>query len=188
MKTTAVLKTIMGTLKEELVVAANGRVSREAFTLKDRPQNFYMIGSMGLASSIALGLALTLPQRKVVILDGDGNVLMNLGGLPQIGELLPPNLVHIVIDNETYGSTGSQATISRKIPLEEIARASGYPVVEKVTEEKDFKLALERCLEKKGPSFLLVKVGAEEGPEGLPRVSHSPVVIRDRFMEAIRRS
>jgi len=187
-KTTAVLKTIAGTLKEELVVAANGRVSREAFTLKDRPQNFYMIGSMGLASSIALGLALTQPQRKVVILDGDGNVLMNLGGLPQIGELLPPNLVHIVIDNETYGSTGSQATISRKIPLEKIAQASGYPVVEKVTEEKDFKLTLERCLEKKGPSFLLVKVEAEEGPEGLPRVSHSPVAIRDRFMEAIRRS
>jgi len=186
-KTTAVLKTIMETLKEELVVAANGRVSREAFALKDRPQNFYMIGSMGLASSIALGLALTQPQRKVVILDGDGNVLMNLGGLPQIGERLPPNLVHIVIDNETYGSTGSQATISRKIPLEKIALASGYPVVEKVTEEKDFKLALERCLEKKGPSFLLVKVEAEEGPEGLPRVSHSPVVIRDRFMETIRR-
>ncbi|MFN3466380.1 MAG: thiamine pyrophosphate-dependent enzyme [Candidatus Brocadiales bacterium] len=187
MNTTAVLKTLMGTLKGELVVAANGRVSREAFALKDRPQNFYMIGSMGLASSIALGLALTQPQHKVVILDGDGNVLMNLGGLPQIGELQPPNLIHIVLDNETYGSTGNQATISRKIPLEKIAQASGYPVVEKVIEEKDLKLTLEKCLEKRGPSFLLLKVEAEEEPKGLPRVSHSPIAIRDRFMSALGR-
>ncbi|HHT9119801.1 MAG TPA: thiamine pyrophosphate-dependent enzyme [Candidatus Hypogeohydataceae bacterium YC41] len=186
MKTTAVLKCVMETLRDEFVVAANGRISRDAFTLKDRSQNFYMIGSMGLASSIALGLAVTQPQCKVVILDGDGNVLMNLGGLPQIGELLPPNIIHIVLDNETYGSTGNQATISRKIYLEKIAQASGYLLSEKVTEEGAFKHALEKFLDAQGPSFLLVKVEAEEEPKGLPRVSHSPIFIRDRFMEAIK--
>ncbi len=175
----------METLKGELVVAANGRVSREAFFLRDRPENFYMIGSMGLASSIALGLALAQPGRKVVILDGDGNVLMNLGGLPQIGALLPPNLVHVVLDNEAYDSTGTQTTISKKIPLEKIAQASGYPVVEKVTGEEDLKPVLDKCLKGKGPSFLLAKVEAEGEPEGLPRVGHSPVAIKDRFMEAI---
>lgn len=185
MKTTVALKTVMKTLKEELIVAANGRVSREAFVLNDRPQNFYMIGSMGLASSIALGLALAKPQHKVIILDGDGNVLMNLGGLPQIGELLPPNLVHIVLDNETYSSTGNQATISNRIPLEKIAQASGYLMVEKVTEEGTFRQVLERFLRAKGPTFLLVKVEAEEEPEGLPRVGHNPVAIRDRFMSAL---
>jgi thiamine pyrophosphate-dependent acetolactate synthase large subunit-like protein len=184
-KTTFVLKTLLETLKEEPVVACNGRASREAFALKDRPQNFYMIGSMGLASSIALGLALTQPHRKIVILDGDGNVLMNLGGLPQIGALQPPNIVHVVVDNETYGSTGSQATISAKIPLERIAQASGYPLVEKVAEEAHLKTVFERFLKSKGPSFLLAKVEAEEEPKGLPRVSHSPVAIRDRFMGAL---
>jgi thiamine pyrophosphate-dependent acetolactate synthase large subunit-like protein len=186
-KLTVVLKTLMKTLRRELVVAANGRISREAFALNDRPRNFYMIGSMGLASSIALGLALTQPQHKVVILDGDGNVLMNLGGLPQIGALLPPNLVHIVLDNETYGSTGNQATISGKIPLEKIAQAAGYPLVEKVAEEEAFGQVLTRFLAAEGPSFLLAKVEAEGEPKGLPRVAHSPVALRDRFMEALKR-
>ncbi len=183
---TFVLDTIMSTLKGELVVAANGRISRETFVLKDRPENFYMIGSMGLASSIALGLAITTPQKKVVILDGDGNVLMNLGVLAQIGALLPPNLIHIVIDNEAYGSTGNQATISTKVPLERVTQAAGYPKVEKVEEEGAFKPALERCLNTRGPFFLLVKVKAEGEPDGLPRVGHSPVAITKRFMEAVR--
>lgn len=177
---------LMHMLKDELVVSANGRMSREAFSLRDRPENFYMIGSMGLAPSIALGLALSQPTRKVIVLDGDGNVLMNLGNLPQIGALLPPNLLHIVLDNGVYGSTGNQRSISGEVMLEEIARASGYPVVEKVTERRPFKNTLKRHLRARGPSFILVKVLTEKEPRGLGRVTHSPVVIRNRFMGAIR--
>lgn len=185
MRITRALKTIMEMVRGELVVAANGRISREAFTLRDRPENFYMIGSMGLASSIALGLALSQPKRKVVVLDGDGNVLMNLGVLPQIGALLPPNLLHIVLDNEVYGSTGNQRTISSAVGLEKIARSSGYLVVKKITEEKSLRPTLRQYLKARGPVFLLAKVEAEVEPKGIKRVMHSPVEIRNRFMKSI---
>ena len=112
-------------LQDQLVVCANGLISRETFTIRDRVENFYMIGSMGLASSIGLGVALNKPSRKVIILDGDGNLLMNLGSLPMIGSLQPKNLLHIVLDNEVYASTGKQPTISNVIELEDIANQPG---------------------------------------------------------------
>ena len=96
------ITTITELLDDQLVVCANGLISREAFTIRDRLENFYMIGSMGMASSIGLGVALNKPARKVIILEGDGNLLMNLGSLPMAGSLQPGNLLHIVLDNEVY--------------------------------------------------------------------------------------
>ncbi len=172
----------MGQLDNELLVTANGRISREAFNLKDRAENFYMIGSMGLASAIALGLAINRPERKVVILDGDGNLLMSLGILAQTGALSPGNYVHIVLDNEVYGSTGDQPTISPKIRLEEIARSSGYPEVEKVSDSETLETALRKCLHTRGPSFILAKIEANPMAEGLERVTLPPTEIKERFM------
>src|SRR5437899_610803 len=85
---------VLELLSTELVVVCNGFPSREAYALRDRPENFYMIGSMGAAASIGLGVALSQPTRKVVVLDGDGNVLMAMGTLGTIGALRPRNLVH----------------------------------------------------------------------------------------------
>ncbi|MGH8006274.1 MAG: thiamine pyrophosphate-dependent enzyme, partial [Candidatus Binatia bacterium] len=132
MKLAEALAVIVPLLRDELVVHANGFISRESFNLDDRPGNFYMIGSMGLASSIALGVALNRPDRRVVVFDGDGNVLMNLGAVALIGACQPRNLVHIVFDNEVYGSTGNQRTISAQVALEEIARSAGYRLVQRV--------------------------------------------------------
>ncbi|MCR4290106.1 MAG: thiamine pyrophosphate-dependent enzyme [Candidatus Scalindua sp.] len=106
------ITTITELLDDQLVVCANGLISREAFTIRDRPENFYMIGSMGMASSIGMGVALNKPSKKTIILEGDGNLLMNLGSLPMVGSLQPGNLLHIVLDNEVYASTGNQPTIS----------------------------------------------------------------------------
>lgn len=185
MNMTQAVQTITAHLRDELVITANGRISREAFGLKDRAENFYMIGSMGLASAIALGLALNRPERKVVILDGDGNLLMSLGILAQIAALLPKNLIHIVLDNETYCSTGNQRTISSQVHLEDMAKSSGYPEVVRVTEQKGLGTALVKCLNTDGPSFILVKIEADEMAEGLGRVAHSPVEIKERFMSSI---
>src|SRR6185436_10637333 len=106
---------------EAPVLHANGYICRESFSVADRPQSFYMIGSMGLAPAIALGLSLARPQRRTVVFDGDGNLLMNLGILPMIGAQRPPGLLHLVFDNEVYGSTGNQASPSREVRLDRLA-------------------------------------------------------------------
>jgi phosphonopyruvate decarboxylase/sulfopyruvate decarboxylase subunit beta len=179
------ITTITELLDDQLVVCANGLISRETFTIRDRTENFYMIGSMGMASSIGLGVALNKPSRKVIILDGDGNLLMNLGSLPMIGSLQPGNLLHIVLDNEVYASTGNQPTISNVIELEEIATSAGYAYVKKVTTNEDLRREMVHTLENEGPSFLLVKISDTEEEREIGRVTHSPEQIKERFMSTI---
>ena len=177
---------ITGLLEDQLVVCANGIISRETFTARDRFENFYMIGSMGLASSIGLGVALNKQSRKVVIFDGDGNLLMNLGSLTMAGYLRPKNFLHIVFDNEAYASTGNQPTLSNVIALEEIAKSAGYLYVKKVTDREDLIQEVNKVLKMNGPSFLLVKISRSEGEIDIGRVTHSPEQIKDRFMSTLR--
>ncbi len=179
------ITTIMELLKGQLVVCANGLISRETFTIRDRTENFYMIGSMGLASSIGLGVALSKPSRKVIILDGDGNLLMNLGSLPMTGSLQPKNLLHIVLDNEVYASTGNQPTISNVVELENIAKSAKYVYIKKVTTDEELRREVVHILENDGPSFLLVKISDKEEQREIGRVTHSPEEIKERFMSAI---
>lgn len=179
------IKIITELLKDQLVVCANGLISRETFTIRDRVENFYMLGSMGLASSIGLGVALNKPSRKVIILDGDGNLLMNLGSLPMTGFFKPGNLLHIVLDNEAYASTGKQPTISNVIKLEDIARSAMYVYVRKVTANEELKKEVEYTLKNDGPSFLLVKISDNGEKNKIGRVTHTPEQIKERFMSAI---
>ena len=166
------------------VVHANGYICRESFNLKDREANFYMIGSMGLASSIGLGLALCKPDKKVVVFDGDGNVLMSMGTLAMIGAEAPKNLVHVVIDNEVYESTGKQRSLSNQISLEEVARSAGYKEVARLTKRDEIKPTFERMMQSEGPNFLLIKVEPCFDPK-TGRVVHSPEEIKERFMESL---
>ena len=119
------IKIISEKLSNELVVCNIGFPSRELHHLKDSSTHFYMLGSMGLASSIGLGLAMSV-NRKVVVFDGDGSVLMNLGSLVTIYNQNPKNLVLVVLDNECYGSTGSQCTYASTVDLWKIADAIGF--------------------------------------------------------------
>ena len=186
------LSVVVPVLQDALVVHANGFISRESFNLEDRPGNFYMIGSMGLASSIALGVALSKPERRVVVFDGDGNVLMNMGSLALIGAQQPRNLVHLVFDNEAYGSTGNQPTISSRVALDAVARASGYADVRRA-EDADQLRAVARDLlardpsEKNGPSFLLIKIEPDREERKIGRITHEPRQIVSRFMEEIEK-
>ena len=115
MKRRNAIAKIMGAIDNELVLCNIGFPSRELYDIDDRNENFYMIGSMGLVSSIGLGLALAKPNKKIVIIDGDGSFLMNLGSVITIFAQNPSNLTWIVINNEAYGSTGNQ-----EIDLKEI--------------------------------------------------------------------
>ena len=185
MKGTEAFKELLPLLGEEPMVHANGYICRESFSLKDREENFYMIGSMGLASSIGLGVALCKPDRKVIVLDGDGNVLMSMGTLAMISAEAPNNLVHIVIDNEVYESTGKQRSISNTVPLEQVAKSAGYRQAVRVDKKEEIKPAFEKLMNSEGPVFLLIKVKPCFDPT-TGRVTHTPEEITERFMKSLR--
>ena len=170
-------------LGTEAIVHANGYICRESFAVGDRPQNFYMIGSMGLASAIGLGLSLARPDKPAIVFDGDGNLLMNFGILAMIGGLRPRNLVHVVFDNEVYGSTGNQASPSRGVRLDRVAAAAGYRSSVAVTEAGDVERAVKQALGGDGPHFVLAKVTPEEAD--VPRIPFTPAEIRDRFRGSV---
>ena len=189
------LRAALGAVGDAPVVHANGFICRESFSVGDRPQNFYMIGSMGLASAIGLGVALARPDLTTVIFDGDGNLLMNLGilsmigGAPMLGtgstgDQRPRNLVHIVFDNERYGSTGNQMSPSRHTRLDALAAAAGYRSTAAVTGAAALRDATAVAMGGDGPSFILAKVTSEERPA--PRIPYPPEEIRDRFRGALR--
>ena len=114
-------------LGREPAIHANGYICRESFSLGDRPENFYMIGSMGLASAIGLGFTLAHGGTATVVFDGDGNLLMNLGILPLVAALGPRRFVHVVFDNEVYGSTGNQRSICEPDPPRPAGRRRRLP-------------------------------------------------------------
>jgi thiamine pyrophosphate-dependent acetolactate synthase large subunit-like protein len=168
---------------DDAILHANGYICRESFSLADRPQSFYMIGSMGLAPAIALGLALARPAQRAVVFDGDGNLLMNLGVLAMIGARRPANLLHLVFDNEVYGSTGNQASLSREVRLDRLAAAAGFATAVAVSDPLSLEAALAATAATDGPHFVLVKVTAEEAE--VPRIPYTPAALRDRFRTAV---
>jgi thiamine pyrophosphate-dependent acetolactate synthase large subunit-like protein len=177
------IATLLELLTDQPVVICNGFPSREVHKIADRPTHFYMVGSMGNAAAIALGVALVKPNKQVVTFDGDGNVLMGMGTLATVGALRPRNFIHVVFDNEVYGTTGNQPTISNVVPLDKVAKAAGYLNVERVLDRDDLVYEFKDMLKKDGPSFLLIKVN--EFVEDAGRVVHEPPVIARRFMKAI---
>lgn len=176
----AIQAIVRGVEASDLMLSTTGMISREVFVTGDRPSNFYMIGSMGLLSSFGLGLALQSPDKRVYVLDGDGSALMNLGAMALIAAERPGNLIHIILDNEAYESTGSQPSISSKVDLAEIGKSCGYPHVVRVEDIERLEGALQDNDTTPGPHLILVKVGIAP-VEGIPRVSHTPTEIRDRF-------
>ena len=120
------MQIILDEIKNEPIVSANGYISRDLFELREKNTNFYMIGSMGLASSIGLGVAMKNPKKRIFVFDGDGNILMNLGSLVTIGSIKPRNLIHIIFDNSSHESTGGQPTNSKLVEIKKIAKKYQY--------------------------------------------------------------
>tara|TARA_B110000438_G_scaffold45722_1_gene45843 strand:- start:371 stop:919 length:549 start_codon:yes stop_codon:yes gene_type:complete len=164
------------------IISANGFMSRDLFEVNDKESNFYMIGSMGLASSIGLGIALKNPKKRIFIFDGDGNILMNLGSLVTIGSLKPKNLIHVVFDNNSHESTGKQPTNSSKINLEKIAKNTNYKIFI-IKSKSKLILVLDEIKKLSGPIFLLIKISTSN--ERSKRVSLEPKDIRDRVINSL---
>jgi phosphonopyruvate decarboxylase len=165
------------------IVASLGHPAYDLCAAGDRAANFYTWGSMGLASSIGLGLAMARPDRRVFVVDGDGSLLMNLGSLATIGWVRPPNLVVIIWDNGEYGTTGGQDTATAHgADLEAVARAlrAGATATVRTAEELD--AAVARARVEDGPWAIVAKV-AESAPAVKPPLDC--VFIKQRFMSAI---
>ena len=175
------VKIIANHIEQNPIISANGFMSRDLFEVNDKESNFYMIGSMGLASSIGLGIALKNPKKKVFVFDGDGNILMNLGSLVTIGSLKPKNLVHVVFDNNSHESTGGQPTNSSQINLAKIAKTANYNVF--VVQTKTKLISILKSIKKlEGPVFLLVKISTSQ--ERSTRVSWTPKTSRNRVIKS----
>lgn len=172
-------------VSDEPIVASLGHPAYDLYAAGDRPANFYTWGSMGLASSIGLGLALARPELRVFVVDGDGSLLMNLGSLATIGWTRPHNLVLIVWDNEEYGTTGGQETATAHgADLEGAARAMGAPATATVRTAEAFAAAIARARAEPGPWVIVAKV-SESAPTVKPPLDC--VFIKQRFMAAIGR-
>lgn len=172
-------------LTDELVICTTGYTCRDMQALRDRAENFYMIGSMGVAASMGLGIALVSPTKRVVVFDGDGSLLMGLGALTMVSGLRPGNLVHVVFDNEAFVSTGSQPTYSKEVALDALALASGYAQVFRgQTQAEVTSLWRQIRQEAKGPVFFLVKC-RPDSDKPTQRVRLGPEEIKSRFMEAV---
>jgi thiamine pyrophosphate-dependent acetolactate synthase large subunit-like protein len=174
---------LLAMLDHEPIVASLGHPAYDLFAAGDRPENFYTWGSMGLASSIGLGLAMARPTLRVFVLDGDGSLLMNLGSLATIGWTRAPNLVVVVWDNALYGTTGGQATATAHgADLEVAARAMGARATATARTEGEFDAAIARSRLEDGPWVIVAKV-AESAPAVKPPLDC--VFIKQRFMAAI---
>ena len=161
------------------VVATTGKCGRELFTLADRPQHIYQVGSMGGASGMALGVALNT-ARKVVVLDGDGAALMKLGTLATIGAYAPPNLLHILLDNGVHDSTGGQATVSATVDFAGVALACGYAFAAACDSLAGFEAALEACTGSPGPALVHLRI-APGSMDKLGRPTVKPAEVARRF-------
>lgn len=168
------------------VFATTGLASRELFAVCDRASNFYMQGSMGHALGLGLGVATQRPDHPVIVLDGDGAVLMHMGTLCTTGALAPPNLVHVVLDNTAYASTGGQPTTSAVLDWPRLALANGYRNAWVCAVEAELDGVMRQATTRPGPNLVAIRVRSEESAAP-PRATSklSPSSIRERFERAL---
>jgi phosphonopyruvate decarboxylase len=165
-------------------LATTGKTGRELYEIDDAPNNLYMVGSLGCIGSLGLGLALVKPGKNIVVLDGDGSLLMRMGILPTIAYYQPGNLLHILIDNNAHDSTGGQATISHNISFVEIAAASGYAVSVFAHNLEEVEKYFSKWKEDKKLTFIHLRISKGSGPNlGRPRVT--PYEVKERLMKFI---
>jgi thiamine pyrophosphate-dependent acetolactate synthase large subunit-like protein len=178
-------KRLVARLKQdEAVIGGIGNTNFDLWAAERRPQNFYMLGSMGLAAPIALGVALAQPARRVVALEGDGSILMQLGCLATIAMLRQKNLVLVIMDNGMYQVTGAQPTATAaSADIVAIARGAGIAKSAWAADESDFEQLLERALAEDGPWLIAVRI---DDKPAVGQTERDPAQIRDRFMRGLK--
>ncbi len=180
----SVVKKMLSRRNDLLVVAGLGSTSWDITAAGDSPLSFPIWGAMGQAAMIGLGLALARPERRVLVVTGDGEMLMGLGSLATIGVQRPANLTLVVIDNERYGETGMQATHTASgVDLAAVAKACGFRDSRKISHGNEIKSLHSLIHKQKGPNFAQVKVVAEKLPLVLP--PHDGQLLKARFRRAL---
>ena len=172
-------------LKNEAVIGGIGNTNFDLWAAGQRPENFYMLGSMGLAIPIGLGVALGQPARRTFVLEGDGSLLMQLGSLGTVAATAPKNLAIVVFDNQMYQITGRQKSLTADtVDLVAMAKGAGLKQSEWASDEAHFEALVERALKGDGPWLIGARIDGEK-PAGV--TERDPAKIRSRFMEAIAR-
>ena len=169
--------------QDEAVIGGIGNTNFDLWAAGQRPQNFYMLGSMGLAFPIALGVALAQPERRVIALEGDGSLVMQLGCLSTIAMLAPKNLSLVLMDNGIYQITGGQPTpAAATTDLVAVAQGCGLANSVWASDEEDFERLIEASLSASAPTFIAVRIDAQPA---VATTHRDPVQIRERFMHGI---
>lgn len=156
------------------LIVSTGLMSRELYGYRDCESNFYMVGSMGLASAIGLGLALNIGRdRKIFVLDGDASLLMGLNNICNIALHQPLGLVHLVLDNNAYASCSEEKTASHLVKIDQIAAGAGYNKILTVSSQDELNDSLEQAIKLNGPIFILIRIDLG-GRRDLPRPLNLP--------------
>jgi phosphonopyruvate decarboxylase len=162
-----------------ILIASTGFNGRELYAIADRPNQLYMVGSMGCAASLGLGLSLVRPDQKIIVIDGDGAVLMRMGNLATVGAYGGDNFYHVLLDNHVHESTGGQATVSSTLDFQALATACAY---RSVFPGADATPDFAGFLQSKAPAFLPVET-SRGVPEDLPRPRVAPAEVARRLMQ-----
>ncbi len=184
MKRYVLLKKLVECVQDELIVTPTAPTSHELFVIKDLPTSFYMRHSLGMSSSIGLGLALAKPDRRVIVIEGDGGLLMNLGSLATIATQNPKNFVMFVLDNRCYEMTGAQATATAyRTQLDQVAEGAGIEKVYRWRNEADVDAGVPTVLKEEGPVVVVVEI--EKGRETTGEIKIRLIENKIRFMKAV---
>ena len=170
--------------EDTFIVATTGFTGRELFEERDRPENIYMVGSMGCAPAFALGLALSQPKKRFIIIDGDGALLMRMGALPTLGYYRPPNLLHLLLDNQVHESTGGQFTVSGAVDWVAVAGACGYPRALRLHRIEELNEGIIHWKESSELTFMTLKTAPGEA-NGFGRPALKPAEVAERFRKRI---
>ena len=167
---------------DDAIIATTGKIGRELFTLGDTENQLYVVGSMGCAAGIGFGIQHIKPNQRVIVLDGDGAVLMKMGTLATIGYYKPEQFIHIILDNEVYESTGGQHSVSPSVDFCKIAAACGYLQCYRADSKNDLLNAIRSAKKLSGLSLIHVKVSGGSALD-LGRPTLKPYQVKERFME-----
>lgn len=188
------IKIVVDKLREDdIIVSTTGMISRELFEYREakgqgHAHDFLTVGSMGHASQIALGIALQKPNRRVIVFDGDGALLMHMGGLAIIGDYNPKNVVHIVFNNGAHDSVGGQPTVGQKINIETIAKAVGYQDVVSVDSQEALLFAMNHVNNDIIDGVSLININVRKGNrKDLGRPTTTPLQNKEAFMQNLKK-
>lgn len=167
-----------------VLLATTGKTGRELFEVEDKPNNLYMVGSMGCISSLGLGLALARPDKKVIVIDGDGSALMRMGAFATNAYYQPRNLLHVLLDNNAHDSTGGQATVSHIVDFAGFAASVSYPTALKLNSLAELRESVKKWRDNGDLTFIHFQI-SQGSPAELGRPTVKPYEVKERLLKFI---